>query len=662
MTLLLLERDTWYAYQEVKDRLRAGQDLAVDLEWSGPLVPPNPSKPKEVFPCRYRSRLVGFSFGFASVGWYAPLRHASIDHVQTDAMWDLLRKLLALGTTRWWHNLKGDLQALRNDKLKPTGGKDMCSLLLAWMLNVDAPGKQRRRTRALKLLAQHLGLADAGDVTLYTDITNGRSAYDVSPEDMEPYAVQDAMLTARLVGFLRARASELAYDPFPRLEAVEAPFAKVLRYMEAAGVSLDKGLLQQYSVQCRQKVADAANSFEQLSRTEVMMPAKDKVAVGRYKNGNTKYKTQTVLRPTVAGAQVGSDVQVGRWLWDELKVMPTKGVDRTKEGRWPTDKNTLSVLLPRIKSDLGKRLVTLRLEHSVYSKLATTYTSTLVAMADNAPDGKLHGSMLQQGTVTGRLSMSNPNLQNQPRPRKDMPVIRKAFIPQPGWEMGVADYSQLELRIIASISGDRTMQAVFADNGDIHELTRQALGIATRPPAKTTNFSVIYGISPPSLARRIAVETGEAVSDKEAAGFIRKFLDTYVGIAAYHRKAIRFVETHGYARTLCDHRRYLDDGTRHRGSLRNTAINHPVQGTAAEIVKRAMLDLYRLWLRKRWLGRKANMLLQVHDELVCEWVPEIRDEAMNDLKTVMEAAGPAVGLRVPLLVEPNYGLNWAEAK
>ena len=300
------------------------------------------------------------------------------------------------------------------------------------------------------------------------------------------------------------------------------------------------------------------------------------------------------------------------------------------------------------------------LEFRAVKKLLSTYIDPLPAMADRA--GKVHTTFTQALTATGRLSSVKPNLQNIPIRTERGMKIREAFVPSDpdGWIIS-ADYSQIELRLMAHLSGDPHLVAGFAHGADVHRATAarifhvepEAVTAEQRRHAKVANFGIIYGISAFGLAQRMGI------SRTEAKNFIDEYFRSYPGVKAYMDRVIAQAREQGFVETLFGRKRYLPDivskNPTARGLAERNAINAPIQGGAADIIKLAMIAVSN---RFRQEGLQSKMVLQVHDELVFDVVPQERDRVMEIAKHEMEGV---CTLAVPLIVECNYGKNWREA-
>ena len=356
----------------------------------------------------------------------------------------------------------------------------------------------------------------------------------------------------------------------------------------------------------------------------------------------------------LAGADfnIASPKQVGEVLFDKLRIV--EKAKKTKTGQYVTSEEVLESL--RGKHEIVGKI----LEHRGLKKLLGTYIDALPLLI-NKETGKIHTSFNQTVTATGRLSSSNPNLQNIPIRNEDGKEIRKAFIPDDGCEFFSADYSQIELRIMAHLSGDANMIEAFKEGDDIHAATaakvyKISIDKVTREQrskAKTANFGIIYGISVFGLAERMNVDR------KEAKELIDGYFETYPQIKEYMDKSIDLAREQGYIETIFGRKRYLPDiNSRNsvvRGYAERNAINAPIQGSAADIIKVAMVRIYQRFQSE---SIKSKMILQVHDELNFSVLPEEKEKVQ---KIVIEEMENAYRMQVPLRADCGWGSNWLEA-
>ena len=440
---------------------------------------------------------------------------------------------------------------------------------------------------------------------------------DLPPGDVYEYACEDADVTLRLKNALH---DELVRnDAIQLFEEVEMPLVRVLAAMELTGVRIDTETLRETSELFTLRM----NKLEE----EVFALAGESF-------------------------NLSSPKQVGEILFDKLKI--DERAKRTKTGQYVTSEEVLEKLRPR------HEIVDRILNYRGLKKLTSTYVDSLPTLI-NPSTGKIHTSFNQTVTSTGRLSSSNPNLQNIPVRGDDGKEIRKAFIPEPGCTFFSADYSQIELRIMAHLSGDKHMIEAFLEGDDIHASTaakiyHKPIDDVTRDErrkAKTANFGIIYGISVFGLAERLNVPRSEARE------LIDGYFATYPRVREYMDESIERARRQGYIETLLRRRRYLPDiNSRNaivRGYAERNAINAPIQGSAADIIKIAMVRIYNRFISE---NLRSTMMLQVHDELNFSVVPEEREIVEQIVIHEMENA---YSLSVPLKADCGWGANWLEA-
>ena len=444
------------------------------------------------------------------------------------------------------------------------------------------------------------------------------SMRDVSPEIVCDYAAEDADVTLRLKNVLEKRLSEqdglnsLFYD-------IEMPLVSVLAEMEYNGVCINTDSLAETSRDLTQRM----NALE----------AKIYELAGEQFN-------------------ISSPKQVGDILFGKMQIV--EKAKKTKTGQYVTSEEVLQQL--RHKHEIVDAILSYR----GLKKLLGTYIDALPKLI-NKETGHIHTSFNQTVTATGRLSSSDPNLQNIPVRGEDGKEIRRAFIPEPGCLFFSADYSQIELRVMAHLSGDENMIEAFREGHDIHAATAARIykkgmdevSRDERTKAKRANFGIIYGITVFGLAERLDIPRSEAKM------LIDGYFETFPAVHEYMQQAINNAREKGYAETFFRRRRYLPDINSHnatvRGFAERNAINAPIQGSAADIIKVAMIRIHR---RFKELQLKSKMILQVHDELNFSVVPEER-EAVE--KIVIGEMQGAYNLRVPLVADCGWGSNWLEA-
>lgn len=440
---------------------------------------------------------------------------------------------------------------------------------------------------------------------------------DLPPASVYEYACEDADVTLKLKNKLE---KELDENNVRKLfEEIEMPLIPVLAYMERNGVRIDTEALKETSRHFTLRMKQIEEEVYQLAGTEF---------------------------------NIASPKQVGEVLFDRLKIV--EKAKKTKTGQYVTSEEVLESL--RGKHEVVGKI----LEHRGLKKLLGTYIDALPQLI-NPETGRIHTSFNQTVTATGRLSSSNPNLQNIPIRNEDGKEIRKAFIPDDGCIFFSADYSQIELRIMAHLSGDPHMIEAFQKGQDIHAATAskiykvplEEVTREQRSKAKTANFGIIYGISVFGLAERLNVDR------KEAKELIDGYFENYPHVKEYMDESIHIARERGYIETIFKRKRYLPDiNSRNavvRGYAERNAINAPIQGSAADIIKVAMVRIYQRFLKE---GIQSKMILQVHDELNFSVLPEEQEKVKQ---IVIEEMESAYKMKAPLLADSGWGQNWLEA-
>ncbi len=467
-------------------------------------------------------------------------------------------------------------------------------------------------------------------------VPKGMTFASVSIEEASRYCGMDVHLTLRLYKTLKSKLDDMGTELMDLLLKVEQPLESVLARMEATGVRIDVDYLSHLSKELKHNL--------NLLKTQVT---------------------------EIAGVSfnLSSPKQLGELLFDKL------GLDRKKSRRTKTGWSTDASVLERLESD--HPLVPLILEHRVLSKLLSTYVEALPQLVEEET-GRLHTDFNQAVTATGRLSSSNPNLQNIPIRTQFSKRIRRAFLPKEDWLLISADYSQIELRILAHLSGEEVLKNAFLNNEDVHSLTAKVLldkdsvTEDERRLGKTINFGVIYGMGPQRFSKSVGV------SLQEAKDFLKRYKERYKDIFSFLELQERLALSKGYVSTLLGRRRTfnfdpnglgrllgkdpyeIDLDIARRGGMEaqqlRAAANAPIQGSSADIIKIAMVKLDQ---HLHEASLEAKLLLQVHDELVLEVHPEALEQVKHVVINTMENA---VKLSVPLLVETGVGSNWMDTK
>ncbi len=573
-----------------------------------------------------RAQLVGISMATApGEACYIPLRHKGSDdlmgpsapkQVEPDVALAKLKPLLEdPRILKIGHNMKYDRLIFLHEGIDIAPIDD--TMLMSYVLDAGKGGGHGMDDLAVKMFEHN--------TIKFKDVCGtGKSAitFDYAPLDKAvDYAAEDADITLRMWRRLAPRiAKERATTIY---QTIERPLVPVLCDMERAGIKVDRGLLQQLSGE----FAEGAKALE-----------------------------QQVYDLAGEEFNLGSPKQLGHILFDKMGLA---GGKKTKTGAYATSVDVLDELAAQ-GHDLPRKIV----EWRQLTKLKSTYTDALQEQID-PKTGRVHTSYDMAIASTGRLSSTDPNLQNIPVRTEEGRKIRAAFIAEPGHKLVSIDYSQIELRIVAHMAGEEALIAAFQNGEDIHAATAsQMFGVPiegmdpmVRRQAKAINFGVIYGISAYGLANNLSIAQGDAKA------FITSYFERFPGIKAYMEDMKKLGGEQGYVSTLFGRKMALpyikDKNFARRGFAERQAINAPIQGTAADIIKRAMLHLPGALATAKL---KSRMLLQVHDELVFE-VPDDEVDALIALgRDVMErACEPLLELRVPLVADAGVGMTWKEA-
>ena len=556
------------------------------------------------------AELVGMSFSFAkNQAFYVPV---PADRHEAEKIVNEFKEVLENPTTlKVGQNIKYDMTVLSNYGVEVQG--PMFDTMIAhYVLQPEL----RHNMDYLAEIYLHYQTIHIEEL-IGSKGKNQGNMRDLSPEAVCNYACEDADITLQLKEVLEKElkdngADRLFYD-------IEMPLVPVLAYMERNGVCVDTEALKETSRHFTARMKQIEEEVHQMAGMEF---------------------------------NISSPKQVGEVLFDKLKI--TDKAKKTKTGQYVTSEEVLESL--KNKHQIVEKI----LDYRGLKKLLSTYIDALPQLI-NPRTGKIHTSFNQTVTATGRLSSSNPNLQNIPIRNEDGKEIRKAFIPEEGCEFFSADYSQIELRIMAHLSGDKNMIEAFQEGDDIHASTASKvykIGLdevtrEQRSKAKTANFGIIYGISVFGLAERMNVPRSEA---KE---LIEGYFQTYPQVKEYMDMSIAKARENGYIETIFGRKRFLPDISSHnavvRGYAERNAINAPIQGSAADIIKVAMINIYR---RFKDENIRSKMILQVHDELNFSVYPEEKEKVQH---IVIEEMEKAYAMQVPLRADCGWGSNWLEA-
>ena len=563
------------------------------------------------------ANLIGFSLAIdVNDACYIPLRHDNAKkQINFDDAIEFLKSINTDSSIlKIFHNKKYDALVLDKYNIKVNSYDD--TMLISYSLG---SGASRHNLDFLaKKYLEHSAIS-------YKEIVgsgkNQKSFNEIDIDKASIYAAEDADITFRLWKILKPKLLEEKVSSV--YETIERPLAKVIMDMEKNGVCIDDEILKDLSLKFQKEILNIETKCFEIVGSEF---------------------------------NLGSPKQIGEILFDKLKI---KGGKKTPSGAWSTDAETLNFL-----ADSGNALPKLLLEWRGLSKLKSTYTDALPTFV-NEKTKRIHTSYSMSSTSTGRLSSSDPNLQNIPIKNDEGRMIRSAFIAEPGSSLISADYSQIELRIIAHISDDDNLKDAFKNDIDIHSLTAsEVFGIALkdmnqdiRRKAKAINFGIIYGISAFGLSNQLDI------SRSEASDYIRSYFEKFPSIRDYMETTKEFAKDNGFVKTLFGRKCFIDEsinrGPGGKAFMERAAINAPIQGTAADIIKRAMIKIPK-YFEKENLGTK--MIMQVHDELIFETKDNEIEETMSIVTREMsEAHKPVINLSVDLKVEAASGKNWEQA-
>ena len=563
---------------------------------------------------KMQARLVGLSLAVEpGHGFYIPVGHREGRQLPWEQVREALRPALTdPAKGKVGHNLKFDLVVLARHGLRPAP-LTFDTMLAEWLCD---PASRNLGLKNLAWVRLDIQMTDIVEL-----IGKGRAqkTMDQLPiAQVAPYAVADVAVVLRLLPVLQVDLERRGVAHL--LHEMEVPLVPVLAEMEMTGVAVDVGQLQRLEAQLRARLADIeARIFD---------------AVGHAFNLN-------------------SPQQLAQVLYDELSLRPPPGTRKTSSGRYTTAADVLEAMRNQ------HPVVAWILEHRELSKLLSTYVVALREQI-HPKTGRIHTTYNQTGAVTGRIVSQNPNLQNIPVRTELGREVRRAFVAAAGYRWLSVDYSQIELRVVAHISGDENMIAAFRAGQDIHRATAAAIfGVpldAVTPEqrrlAKAVNFGLIYGMTPYGLSQAVGI------SQDEARAFVEAYFARFPKVKDYMERTLRQAYQQGYVETLFGRKRYFpelqnpDINVNARRRAEREAINAPIQGTAADILKKAMLAVDRVLREGGW---GARLLLQVHDELDLEVPADQVDPVAAAVKAAMEGV---VQLRVPLVADAKVGPNW----
>ncbi|PQJ35782.1 DNA polymerase I [Salinibacter sp. 10B] len=552
--------------------------------------------------------LVGLSFSWADEqGVYVPTPLP--DGMSTDAVLDMLGPLLEADTTKVGHNLKYDLLVLRRHGVE-VGGPLVDTMVAHYLVAPEENHNLDDVARSVlnyKMVPISDLLGDGEDISMR----------DVAVEETAPYACEDADIALRLADALEERLEE---DELQEIaEEMEYPLVRVLAEMEHVGITVDTDVLDEISSRLESELSEIESEIYDLAGEEF---------------------------------NINSPQQLGVILFEKLDL-PV--VSKTPTGNPSTKESVLQEL------STEHEIPGLVLDWRSTYKIKSTYLDALGELV-HPETGRIHTSFNQTRTSTGRLSSSDPNLQNIPIRTEVGREIRRAFVPRDGWKLMAADYAQIELRILASMSGDEAMIETFREEGDIHtdaaarvyDIDPDEVTSDQRRKAKEVNYGIPYGISPWGLAQRLRMPFDEAND------LIKQYRKSYSGVSRLLNELVEQAQENGYAQTMLGRRRYLPDidssNSNQRSAAERVAVNMPIQGTQADMIKIAMNRIHERLADATW---DAEMLLQVHDELVFELPPDEVDEVRSMVEAEMRDALPLDD--VPVVIDIGVGDHWLDA-
>jgi len=562
-----------------------------------------------------KAQLVGISLSYQKdSACYIPVGHQMLGGPQQLSL-DVLRQELSnlfagIKPRLYGHNLKYDAEILANHGF--VLGKLHCDTMVASYVLNPSRNNHGLKDLALEILGEHM--------TPIEELI-GKGAKQISMDavpvdEAAPYACADADMTLRLAEKLEPQILEKGLGPL--FYDMEMPLVKILGQMEKTGIRIDRAYLESLGKEFRVLADGIEKEIYELA-------------------GET--------------FNINSPKQLSVILFEKLKLPVLR---KTKTG-FSTDEEVLQKL--SVQHPLPKKLM----DYRELQKLNSTYVVSLLAAMEGA-ENRVHTSFNQAVAATGRLSSSNPNLQNIPIRSELGRKIRKAFIPKEGWVLLSADYSQIDLRMLAHISADEVLCAAFRKGADIHTMTASeifgvdaaAVTPELRRVAKSINFGIVYGMSAFGLSQQLTIPVDQAKAH------IDRYFERYPGVKIWIAKIIEDARRDGSVRTLLGRIRYLPEILASNGAMRGfaerTAMNTPIQGTSADVIKLAMIQLVQAHTAGQW---KGNMLVQVHDELLFEIPPEHLATSQSKIKEIMEGAIP---LSIPVVIDLKVGKNWSEMK
>ncbi len=603
------------AVEELCNRIERSKKYGADTESHGPQldIPRRKKKERGEMLNMYRSTTTGASFCFEDDhAYYVPLAH-NAGNCPPRLVSAIGRAMSSAEGWAWLHGAKHDLFAIDRAADLRRPGHVRCTLVGAWTTSIKSGNP--KKPFPLKLIAKrHLGM----DMATFEETTKGRQFNELLPKEAVEYPCDDARAAFRLSNLIEARLDK--YNLWPTFNNQEMPMVDVAFEMEHAGFPLNREALADLAF-------DLASEDKRLENELLaMLPVNPR-----------------------------SPDQVGKMMYDVLGEWSVDLLKLTETGGKPLTKDALDLHTKRCKpGSLGRRYAETLLKYRAIHKNVSTYTFNFLRIADNYQDGYLHPNVLLHGTDTGRISMADPNLMNIPVRTELGRKIRECFMAPEGDLLVSADYSQIELRLLAHITQDPTLIKAFQDGVDIHQFTADLLGIS-RDAAKIVNFAYIYGAGKFRLAKQIGC------TPDDAAGFMKRYRRKYEAVPAWREEFLDKVRKTGYVRTLGGNVHFFpdinlrgndDETKKRRSAAERKAGNVPFQGGAANLVKRAMINVRRAVAEASLPIKIRN---QVHDDIILTAPEALAQNAGALLTSTMERVAK---LRVPLKADLKISKEW----
>lgn len=574
-------------------------------------------------------KVVGVGFGFEDgLKTYVPLAHrGGVPNVAMDDFMPMFEKVLTDPTKEMFaHNMKFEYTVSRVLGVTPKN-QLRCSMIAQWLLGHKLDkGRGLKLKPAVQKFLRH-------KMVEFSDVLPKRTRMEDAPlGKVAPYCADDALQCLRLGKHFFPELREMRlWDVYTRMEM---EFLPVLVHMKECGFALDTEYLGRLHEDLQQEMVKLAEEFH-----------------------------------SVTGVEISKNQQISKRMYEELAWWPSKGFERGKAGYFSIDKAHLEMVSKNLDEDsTPMQVLRMKQRYQMISKLDSTYTFRLVEKALMHPDGRLRGDFHQAGTDTGRLSSSNPNLQNIPSRNKEGKKVRDAFRAENGWILCDADYSQADLVMMAHLSQDPMLLKAYREGLDLHQQTADECSrvsglMVDRPTGKVLNLGLIYEMGQRTLMNNLKCPY------KVADAIWKAWHRTYPMVSSYHNRMHMFARKYGFVRTITGRMRLIKDinsrDHKKRAFAERTASNTPDQGSVSDMIKIAKRNLFNEWRERGVLydfytgEGKVKILSQVHDEIICELKAGFEEEGMADIRRHLENA---VELRAPMTAQPGLGMTWTDAK